>query len=337
MSLIHSNLLPDHRATIVATTLQQIFGTQEVSEFLLLTGGLSAASVYKIVVNDYPCILKLELPASTAATAVSPALSTAAAAGIAPKLHFQDTVNGIIISDFIENRPIRTVFTPDALVTEMAGIIKAIHSIPGDVPATNLWTTIDTIINGFLQTNMLSGPVFDECFYYYATIQQTYPCHDEDKVFSHNDLNPNNILCDGKRIWIVDWDKAFMNDRYVDLANAANFFTHTDEQERALLNTYFDEPANDAQIAQLYIMRQVCRLTYAMLMFQLAAQNKPSYFGHDQQMDGIHLKDFIALMTTGKLSLGAYEGQLMYGKALLNEAVNQMRTPRFKTSLTLLE
>lgn len=53
-------------------------------------------------------------------------------------------------------------------------------------------------------------------------------------------------------------------------------------------------------------------------------------------MEGIGLKEFGALMGSGKLSLAAYEGQLMYGEALLNEAVHQMRSPRFAISLAQL-
>jgi hypothetical protein len=83
-------------------------------------------------------------------------------------------------------------------------------------------------------------------------------------------------------------------------------------------------------------MRQVCRIIYAMLMFQLTAQGKPADYAHNQEMEGISLRDFGALMAAGKISLATYEGQLMFGKALLNEAVAQMRVPRFITSLSQL-
>jgi hypothetical protein len=80
-------------------------------------------------------------------------------------------------------------------------------------------------------------------------------------------------------------------------------------------------------------MRQVCRIVYAMLMFKLAGQQKPVNHIHNQEIDGIDIVGFFALMGKGELSLATYEGQLMYGKALLNTAVHQMRSDRWQASL----
>jgi thiamine kinase-like enzyme len=314
------SLIPSSHITAVEAALMQVFNTTTIEDISLLAGGLSTSPVYKIVVHNKPYVLKLSENGVPAATA-----------GIAPPLHYQD--KGISISSFIDNKPIRAVFAPDKLIRELAGTIKAIHAIPCNASGSNLQATIDGMIEKFRQNNILSGPTFDECFKQYETIKSKYPWNDTDKVFSHNDLNPGNILCDGERIWIIDWDVAFLNDRYIDLANVANFFVHTEEQEKAFLDIYFDHLTDDYKTARFYIMRQVCRIIYAMLMFDLAARNKTI---HNQDMEGISLREFGALMGAGKLSLATYDGQLMFGKALVNEAVHQMRSARFSTSLAQL-
>jgi len=33
--------------------------------------------------------------------------------------------------------------------------------------------------------------------------------NDPNRVSSHNDLNINNVLYDGQRVWISDWEAAF--------------------------------------------------------------------------------------------------------------------------------
>ena len=39
----------------------------------------------------------------------------------------------------------------------------------------------------------------------------------------HNDpFKPDNMLFEGNRLWLVDWEAAFQNDRYADLAVVAN-------------------------------------------------------------------------------------------------------------------
>jgi thiamine kinase-like enzyme len=62
----------------------------------------------------------------------------------------------------------------------------------------------------------------------------------------HNDLLPANILDDGDRLWIIDWEYAAMGDPFFDLGNlsAMNGFEIHDDTE--LLTAYLghcDEPA----------------------------------------------------------------------------------------------
>jgi hypothetical protein len=60
------------------------------------------------------------------------------------------------------------------------------------------------------------------------TFRPELPRYDLEIVSRHNDLNPNDILFDGARVWIVDWEGAFAADHYVDLAALANFMTPAD-------------------------------------------------------------------------------------------------------------
>lgn len=317
---------------MIEASLVKVFNTVDITDITLLTGGLSGSAVYKLLIGEGVYILKLTSPGDRVKEYSSP-LELAAAAGVAPKLYYYDQQQGISISAFINNQPLRDAFTPDQLVTNLATTIRTIHSIPFEGAGTDLFKTIDGLIHQFRESHAMSGPVFDECFRQYEILKAKYPIKDADRVFSHNDLNPGNILCDGERLLIIDWDVAALNNRYVDLANAANFFVHTEDQERAFLQVYFGYEADDYQMACFYAMRQLCRIIYSMLMFQLAMQGKPADYQHSQEMDGIDMKAFGALIGAGKLSLATYDGQLMFAKALLNTAVAQMRTPRFADTL----
>ena len=62
-------------------------------------------------------------------------------------------------------------------------------------------------------------------------------------VSCHSDLKPENILYDGRRAWLTGWQAAFVNDRYFDLALAANFLVRTEADELTYLAHYFDETA----------------------------------------------------------------------------------------------
>ena len=329
-----STFTAKRRAAIEAALLPT-FGTVNISDFSLLAGGLSAAAVYRIVIKDKPYVLKLANPMVAAPKATN--LFLAAKAGIAPPLHFEDPITGISISAYIEGKPLRSVFSVAQLMKELAVTAQVIHTIPLHTKGPDLFSTLDSLIGQFKQSNMLNGAAVDQCFEGYENIK-TLPelRKDHDLVCSHNDLNPNNLLCDGQRIWIIDWDASYLNSRYVDLANLANFFAHSEDQEHLLLYAYFNGDLDQQKKSRLFVMRQLSRIIYALLMFQLASQSKPIDYAHSQQLEGIDLGFVFAQIGSGSLSLGTYEGQLMYGKALLNEAVKQMNSPRWLASVAAL-
>ena len=51
-----------------------------------------------------------------------------------------------------------------------------------------------------------------------------YPWERDVQVSSHNDVNPFNVLFDGDRLWLIDWEIAFRNDPLADVACVANNF-----------------------------------------------------------------------------------------------------------------
>ena len=66
-----------------------------------------------------------------------------------------------------------------------------------------------------------------------------------DLVFGHNDLLPANILDDGARIWLIDWDYAGFNSPLFDLGGLASNSGLSPATEEWLLEAYFDRPVTD--------------------------------------------------------------------------------------------
>src|SRR3954468_3882803 len=84
-------------------------------------------------------------------------------------------------------------------------------------------------------------------------------------VFGHNDLLPSNLIDDGERLWLIDWDYAGFSTPLFDLANLATNAGLEPEQERLALRLYFGaEPGSE--LMQLFagmrcvsLMREVMR------------------------------------------------------------------------------
>lgn len=64
-------------------------------------------------------------------------------------------------------------------------------------------------------------------------------------TFCHNDLLPANLIDDGRRLWLIDWDYGGFNSPLFDLANLASNNELSPDQERWLLEAYFDRPPGD--------------------------------------------------------------------------------------------
>jgi thiamine kinase-like enzyme len=72
-----------------------------------------------------------------------------------------------------------------------------------------------------------------------------------DLVFGHNDLLAANLIDDGTRLWLIDWDYAGFNSPLFDLSNLASNNEFTPEIEEWLLQAYFGM-APDASLRQRY-------------------------------------------------------------------------------------
>ena len=85
-----------------------------------------------------------------------------------------------------------------------------------------------------------------------------------DLVFAHNDLLAANIIDDGERLWLIDWDYAGFNSALFDLANLASNNGLSEEQERLMLSLYFDREPDASRWRRYRAMRAASLLREAM-------------------------------------------------------------------------
>jgi Ser/Thr protein kinase RdoA (MazF antagonist) len=263
-------MIPEAKQPAVARALDQALGVHKIDDIRPLTGGLSTARVFRIVVRNKPYLLRLTMPGAPAGDLAGQLASmrTAAEAGIAPHTWHVDAQDGILIADFVEARQY-----PADMALLVAQTLARVHSLRGfqKPKVGSYFDAMDRLVSAFRGANLLPPDQIDEVFRRYADLMKVYPRNDAELVASHNDVKPQNMVFDGERLWLVDWEAAFLNDRYVDLAIAANFFVG-DDQETAYLNAYFGTRANSYQHARFYLMRQALHVFYAAFLLVTAAR-----------------------------------------------------------------
>lgn len=88
-------------------------------------------------------------------------------------------------------------------------------------------------------------------------------------VYGHNDLLSANILNDGERLWLIDWDYAGFNSPLFDLGGLASNNELSAEHEQWLLEHYFERPVS-AQLQRDYLAIKAASLLKETLWSMLS-------------------------------------------------------------------
>jgi hypothetical protein len=324
--LAGNELIPETKITTVRHALNEAFGVNEYEEIHPLTGGLSSALAFKIVVRNNPYLLKiLRTEMISNPTNEFACMQIAADAGIAPHIWYANADERILITDFVEAKPF-----PDDMVPLVAPVLRTLHSLPHFPKVVNYLDALTGFIQRFQAAKILPESATGELLRRYAEVTKVYPRNESDFVASHNDLKPQNMRFDGNRIWLVDWESAFLNDRYVDLAIAANFFVKDQAQEESYLRTYFGEPAGDYRSSCFYLMRQSVSMFYVTLLLLEVSRSGLSI---DAEMPTPNFREFHQELILDKVDMTITESKLQYGIIHLREALRNMRTPRFEEAI----
>ena len=64
-------------------------------------------------------------------------------------------------------------------------------------------------------------------------------------IFGHNDFLPGNLIDDGKKLWIIDYEYAGFSTGMFDLAGLASNASFSAQESEALMGAYFGAPPSD--------------------------------------------------------------------------------------------
>lgn len=328
--------LRGHELNVVNKALLETFGKSSIQYVKPLNSGLTDALVYKIMVGGKNYILKIIRHVDPLVPDDGPyvCMKVAAGAGIAPQILYCNKNEGVYITNYI-----KTQFIPDYFhslqhfYAGLTGTIRDIHNLPAFPKSVNFFDGVDQVIEAFNESDILPENATTEHFKLYSEIKKVYSTLDSDLVPSHNDLNPGNLRYDGKRFWVIDWDAAYQNDRYVDLAVAAKFFVFNEHHEKLFLQAYFESDIDKDKRSRFFLMQQVCYMYYAMVILTYADTIRSSNPVSNGNMKTPRVKELHARIRSGEFTLNSYEDQMLYGKAFFNEALFNMKLKRFEESL----
>ncbi len=335
-------MIPQEKSAAVIRGLREAFGVAEFEDIRKITKGHTSALVFRIVVQGRPYLLRIIMRTNSmiGPTRQFTCMKAAAEAGLAPRVWYTSTEDQISITDFVEEVPFPAI---QALI-RMPTVLRRLHALPPfpegldylDTSCMFLMrkgTAVDAFMRNFQQANILSKSEKEELLAWHAQVSAVYPHHRPDMVSSHNDLfKPDNILFDGHRVWLVDWEAAFLNDRYADLAVVANLVVTNHAEERLYLQQYFGQSPDPYQLARFFLMQQVVHMFYAMVFLLLGSSGEAA----DQSEKAPEFKAFHRRMWAGEVNLADKDTKIAYGRVHWERLVQNMRQARFEEALRIV-
>jgi len=132
------------------------------------------------------------------------------------------------------------------------------------------------------------------------------------KVFCHNDINYHNLLVDKKRVYLIDWADAGINDPIEEIAGFCNEANFSEEQALSFWH-HFDKNGTSQELSyyrRLNLMRHSAWAINKLNQLEHA-------FSHSD--DSIRFEAFLAAYRKNKIQLTTIEGLSLLATVGINE------------------
>ena len=283
-----------------------------------VSGGLSGSGVWRVRGWGRQAILKVERPPDGLNDPVRQyaCMAIAADAGVCPRLLFADAQAGVALVEHVESRP-----RPDrsTMLREAGAMLRRLHAAPAFPPLVDFPDGLDQLIARLQALDLVDAAALAPLLNRWSELRAACRWGEDGLVASHNDPNPRNLIWDGRRLWLVDWEAAFLNDPMIDLAIIANYFAPGDADDAALLNVYLGSSPDRRRLQRLGLMRQVCRIYYGVMMINASAGWTPPPAA--RRLQAPPHDQVVADIAAGRITLAEPAERFAYGAAMLNLVV----------------
>jgi thiamine kinase-like enzyme len=179
------------------------------------------------------------------------------AAGLSPEVIYHE--DGILVLQYIQSQTLTAeMVRAQPMLERILPLIKTCHQdLPKNFRGAALIFWVFHVIRDYAST-LKEGQsqyisLMPELLEVAQVLEQA--SNPTQIVFGHNDLLAANILDDGSRLWLIDWDYAGFNSPLFDLGGLASNNGLSEKQEVWMLENYFETSINDLLLRQYQAMK----------------------------------------------------------------------------------
>jgi thiamine kinase-like enzyme len=286
-----------------------------------IAAGLSGAGVYRVEAGGQAFVLKVsseDEPIDEWRRKLD-ILRLVAAAGVAPALVHADESRRAVLTAFVADRSFFAIYldprTREAAIAQLGRTIRRLHELPlsdagsakdGREFLASVWSEIGP---SFALPAFVGDAVR-------RVLDEAPPPPDRPLVLSHNDINPTNLVYDGDRLMLLDWETAGANEPFYDLA-AVSVFLRMDEETCLKVLAAYEGRAVSAIPARLAYDRRLVAALCGTVILRLARASGHAGADGETLESTPPLGEFYQRLRSGSLSIATAEGQWWFGLALV--------------------
>jgi aminoglycoside phosphotransferase (APT) family kinase protein len=288
-----------------------------------IAAGLSGAGVYRIESDGRAFVLKVsrdDEPSEHWRGRVD-VLRRVSEAGLAPRVVHVDESRRAVLSELVVDAGVAMLIGNPATradaVSLLGRTLRRVHDVP--VPASAPASEPLALL-ARLRASIAAFPVPAFALETIDALSNELPPPlERELVLSHNDVNPTNLVYDGTKLLLLDWDTAGPNDPLYDLAAVSVFFRMDEPTCIALVGAHDGAPVARLSPRFRYLQRLVAGLCGAAFL-HLARHGG---FEGDRSLSreaADSLADFYQRLRVGEVNVGSAAGQWAFGLALLRHS-----------------
>lgn len=332
-------IVPESRRDDVRAALKIAFGTSNVDALQPLAGGVSGALIFRFGLRSRDYVLRIEPERITLQDRERgfSCMAAAAAVGAAPAVHYVDPPTGLSIMDFIPSRPLsRHPDGPAGAVRALGKLVATLQSSPPFPTTVDYLDLTGKILSSLANSGHFAPGQLDRHAEGLARIRAALPWDTSSLVSSHNDPNVRNILFDGERVWLVDWELGWRNDPLVDVAILTTEVAETPEFEEILLEAAFGAAPDRRLRARLSVIRLLTRLFYGCIVLD-SLSGTLLRSASNEDLAGLTPTAFRAAVASGRWVSGSPDVAYAFAKMSLATFAAGLAAPGFGEVLEVVK
>ncbi|HEX5046248.1 MAG TPA: phosphotransferase [Gammaproteobacteria bacterium] len=335
MSAASFESVPTERRQTARAALEAAFGATPPDELRAVAGGASGALTYRVEAAGKSYLLRMETRRGPLRNPHQyECMRIAAEAGIAPALRHVDADAGVAVMDFVQPQPHGDYPDgPSALARDLGRLAARLQKTRAFPPLANFPRAVERIFGFVRGSQLFSSGLLDAHAAGFERVRAAYHWDESALTSSHNDPNPQNVIFDGERLWLVDWETAYRNDPLTDVAILLDSFAQTPALEQIMVEAWLGREPDRTLRARLALMRQLTRLYYAGLLLSFAAAAPRA--APEMDLGAPTPEEFRAAVARGEHAPTSPATLFTLGKMQLAEFLSGMNAPGFDEALAI--